>query len=359
MAETTIEWADFTFNPWVGCSKESPACKNCYAERDMDTRLGRVKWGPNGTRSVTAEGNWKQPLKWNRQAECIGVFGCNAGDPADCCPQAARPRVFCASIADVFEDWNGPMLDHKKRQLFRDGDGWFAPDDDHMAMSDPVTMDDVRCRLFDLIDATPNLDWLLLTKRPENIQRMWVAPADHVSDSLWSRNWLAEHLIGSKKGRPNVWLGTTVENQKYADKRVPALLRCRGLSPVLFLSCEPLVGPVRLDSSPQAGPPRWLTGEIDHGDPTIDWVITGGESGPGARPAHPDWYRSLRDQCDAAGVPFHFKQWGEWASVSEVEGDGAHHRFPDGATVRRVGKKNAGRELDGKVHDGCPAVASV
>lgn len=290
MGDTTaIEWCDKTLNPWLGCSKVSPACKNCYAERDFDHRYGKVKWGPNGTRVLTSEANWNKPLKWNREAEKAGT----------------RPRVFCASLADVFEDWQGPILDHNGVTQSRiEG-----------ACEVMLTMDDVRKRLFALIDATPNLDWLLLTKRPENIRRMWaykrIEPYELLrpKDSLYSYDRFKEH----DPVRKNVWLGTTCENQEYADKRIPELLKCRDLSPVLFLSIEPMLGPIDLNQS-------W---KLHRGDgwrlnrnqyaaecPTrgIGWIIAGGESGPNARPSHPDWFRSIRDQCQAARVPFFVKQ---------------------------------------------------
>jgi hypothetical protein len=190
----------------------------------------------------------------------------------------------------------------------------------------PVTMDDVRARLFRLIDATPNLDWLLLTKRPENIQRMWVKGFcdNHVCEASKTTGIFCPHdscdLDDGVRaaGRSNVWLGTSVENQEYAEKRIPHLLGCRDLARVLFLSCEPLLGPVDLS--------RWMS-SAEEGK---FWVIAGGESGPEARPSHPNWFRGLRDQCAAAGVPFHFKQ------LSQV--DGKHFNdfnlFPDDLKVR-------------------------
>lgn len=316
MAENSkIEWTDHTFNPWMGCTKVSPACANCYAERDFDHRYKKVEWGPNGTRVMTSDANWLKPLSWNRTAESLGV----------------RYRVFCASLADVFEDWKGPIADTRGLlgHVFDDGDWGFGPDGSDGTNAyrggsnvSMLTMEDIRVRLFGLIDATPNLDWLLLTKRPENIRRMW--PGGH---------------------RENVWLGCSVENQEFAEKRIVPLLTYRDLSPVLFLSCEPLVGPVNLLRvvGKLGAYPIWHDVlKREYGDGTdgnrlaelrsgIDWVITGGESGPNARPADPDWFRSLRDQCISADVPFLFKQWGEF----------------DERQVR-VGKKTAGRLLDGR-----------
>lgn len=304
-----IEWTDHTFNPWIGCSKVSPACANCYAERDFDHRYGMVKWGPNGFRKITSQSNWLKPIHWNAEAWKTGV----------------RKRVFCASLADVFEDWQGHVMPAN-------------PEDKH------ETLDEVRNRLFTLIDMTPMLDWLLLTKRPENIRRMYVPHClERVKGHVAQNDGAGYHL----RVRSNVWLGTSVENQEWADKRIPELLNCRNLSPVLFLSCEPVVGPIDLDYPEKFYPngPRTCCSGRECGccgmpvDPPaylnaccggVDWVITGGESGPCARPADPRWFRSLRNQCTGSGVSFFFKQWGEFDE-----------------TQTRVGKKAAGRLLDG------------
>ena len=273
MAENSgIEWTHHTFNPWMGCTKVSPACKFCYAERDMDHRYGRVAWGAAGTRVVTSKANWRKPVQWDREAKQQGI----------------RYRVFCASLADVFEDWTANM----------------SNTDGQLVSS---TMQDIRLNLFRLIDATPNLDWLLLTKRPENIRRMW-EPFD----------WQA---VGDMPARSNVWLGTSVETSQYLG-RIDSLKAAHGLCQNLFLSMEPLLGNVS------------TLGEYIDG---IDWVITGGESGPEARPTNPDWFRCVRDQCATHDVPFFFKQWGEFDCNGEW-----------------VGKKNAGRILDGVLHDSYP-----
>lgn len=348
MAENSgISWTDHTFNPWMGCTKVSAACKNCYAERDMDHRFKRVAWGPAGTRVLTSGKNWQQPIKWNREAGATGL----------------RKRVFCASLADVFEDWYGPITHNKGNKLFTiNGEEYFA--ESEYPECRLLTMNDVRHRLFRLIDATPHLDWLLLTKRPKNIIRMWQDVAgDYIPEA---------GMMNRPSHRSNVWIGTSVENQEYAEKRMPELLKCRDLAPVLFLSCEPLLGSVDLRSLPRIwcracdrfepdfawNEPspcfRWQTDTLA----MIDWVIAGGESGPEARPSHPDWFRKLRDDCIHGGIPFHFKQWGEYASVSEVAGLGEHFKFED-ATVRRVGTKAAGRTLDRVLHDAFPEVQHV
>lgn len=239
---TEIQWCHATFNPWIGCTKVSDGCKNCYAESLMDKRYHKVKWGPQGTRRQTSAAYWRQPLKWEKEATAQGW----------------RYRVFCASCGDVFED-RGELIP------------W-------------------RNDLFQVIEQTPHLDWLLLTKRPENIAKM--------TPLKWCVKW-PEH----------VWVGTSVENQEAADKRIPHLLGVP--AKVRFLSCEPLLGPVDLRKCYESDVKRWSGG--------INWVICGGESGHGARPMHPEWARSLRDQCQATGVPFFFKQWGEWADMSHSQ----------------------------------------
>ena len=249
MAENSgIEWTHHTFNPWSGCTKVSPACDNCYAE-GWAKRSGHVQWGARSDRRRTK--TWGNPVKWNRQAESEGV----------------RYRVFCASLADVF--------------------------DNHKSIKDEWRKD-----LWKLIEETPCLDWLLLTKRPQNIARF--APKQWISNGFPA----------------NIWLGTTVENQEEADRRIPHLIQYPAR--VRFLSCEPILGPVFM-----AG--HWLK--------NLHWVIVGGESGANYRPADASWFRLLRDQCEAADVPFLFKQW-------------------EGRTQSII--KAKGRELDGVVHNGYP-----
>jgi protein gp37 len=268
-----IEWTHHTFNPWWGCERVSPACKNCYAET-WAHRLGLDLWRKSGPRRMLSEANWHQPVTWNREAEKSGK----------------RARVFCASMADVFED---------RRDL-----------------------DQLRERLWALIHCTPSLDWLLLTKRPQHVGRL----------SPWGTAWPT-----------NVWLGTTVENQRWADKRVPILLSYPAR--VRFLSCEPLLGPLNLRP--------WTTGKN-----RIDWVIAGGESGHRARPTNPEWLSALRDQCLGRGVAFHFKQWGNWRPASnETHRSRTRLVGAERIVMVNVGKKAAGRTLDGRKWDELPAVA--
>lgn len=252
MQNSKIEWTHHTFNIVWGCLKVSPGCANCYAET-LARRYGYNVWGSAKTteRRTMSDNYWKQPFRWNEQARKSGE----------------RRRVFCGSMCDVFEDH--------------------------------PTNDRERERLWPLIEATPHLDWLLLTKRPEDI-------TSHIPIK-WRFH----------SGEPhNVWYGASVEDQRRADERIPHLLRVPAR--VRFLSCEPLLGPVDLspwmEQEYQAvgDGPNVVGAELVSRLPGIHWVIAGGESGHGARPMHPDWARSLRDQCAAAGVPFFFKQWGEW-----------------------------------------------
>jgi protein gp37 len=244
---TKIEWTDHTFNPWWGCSRVSPACRFCYADSTAQ-RWGHELWRRNGERRMLSETNWQQPLKWNREAERTGV-------PA---------KVFCASMADVFED--------------------------HPALAEP------RKRLWGLIEATPWLRWQLLTKRPENVTEM--VP--------WGGGF-----------PPWVWLGTSAEDQRRADTRIPVLLGIP--AKVRFISAEPLLGPVNLVSGGvQAvpGPPGGWDGcpaSQQHGAAGcahLDWVIVGGESGSRPRPMELSWANAIVAQCRAAEVPVFVKQLG-------------------------------------------------
>jgi protein gp37 len=260
--KSAIEWTDHTFNPWWGCTKVSPGCVHCYAET-LSSRYLYDVFGSRKPRRTFGEEYWQNPLKWNRQAAQFGQ----------------RMRVFCASMADVFEDNPGIEAEREK--------------------------------LWGLIAETPMLDWLLLTKRPQNMRPF--AP--------WENDWPT-----------NVWAMTSVEDQEQARKRIPILLEVPAI--VRGLSVEPLIGSVDL------GP--WLE--------DIQWVIVGGESGQCARQMQVEWVISLRDQCVEAGVPFFFKQWGEWMYLDSSSIGGSEAQ----STVRRVGKKAAGRELEGRTWDEIP-----
>lgn len=244
--DSAIQWTDHTFNPWWGCVKVSPACDHCYAET-FAKRTGNAVWGKDAPRRFFGSKHWDEPVKWNRSAAHAGQ----------------RARVFCASMADVFED--------------------------------RADVEDARGNLYGLIEATPMLDWLLLTKRPQNISRF--IPSD----------WL-------RSPRLNVWYGTTVESpdylwRVYQLRDTPAAVR--------FISYEPALSDV-----------QWpLDG--------IHWLIAGGESGAGFRTVDPAWMRSARDQAVTAGVAFFFKQWGG------------------------LSPKAGGRELDGREWSEMPGEALV
>lgn len=341
MAENSkIEWTHHTFNPWIGCTKVAPGCTNCYAETLMDTRYRKVQWGPNGTRVATSAANWRKPLQWDRAAAKAGE----------------RHRVFCASLADVFEDWKGRIVDRHGDQLAVDAARRYRAfgSTEHSFESEFIrdhgrwaTMDDLRADLFRLIDATPNLDWLILSKRPENVRRMWPWGWGTAETADQGREYRQSHGLPYQTGaieileeperqchRKNVWLGTSVSDQETANVAVPRLLANRDLVPVLFLSAEPLVGPIDLDpplceyhgaefiqwddkfggyictecadgdSTGEACFGMWL-GDLDE---RIDWVIVGGESGHGRRHMGLDWARRIRDQCKEEDVAFFMKQ---------------------------------------------------
>lgn len=299
--DSSIQWTTHTFNPWRGCTKVSAGCASCYAET-LSKRNPAVlgQWGPNGTRVVASESKWREPFAWDRAASAAGE----------------RHRVFCASLADVFEDWSSLMVNSRGETLWDHVFDW-GPGS-HGARG-TLMMDDVRIRLWDTILATPHIDWLLLTKRPENVlptlRRMKATRLARRLDDGVLRAW-----IDGSHPPDNVWLGTSVENQEQADKRIPILLKIPAA--VRFLSMEPMLGPVTM--APYL--PKWhssrcpLKANCDWSGPEcpqcgyasggVDWVIVGGESGSKARPFDLAWGRSIRDQCAAAGVPFFMKQVG-------------------------------------------------
>lgn len=346
MAENTkIEWCHHTFNHVRGCTKISAGCANCYADT-MAKRNPKTLgvWGPNGKRVVASEASWREPLKWDRLAKAAGE----------------RHRVFCASMADVFEDWQGAMLDSKGERLviYKPNGGFLttAPYiEEPPANCRWMTMQDVRARLFALIDATPNLDWLLLTKRPENIAEMM--------PPYFPGGYIAEAGRMNQEGpRPNVWLGVSVENQKAADERIPLLLQTPAA--VRFLSMEPLLGPVDLSKflwdaweCPECGDDhengKWLlppnkrycgvcAGDggrdvlVNRKGKLLHWAIVGGESGHGARPCNIAWIRSIVEQCKAAGVACFVKQIG--SKPYESASDGHTVRSWNEAEVRLNGE---------------------
>lgn len=296
MAETTgIEWCHATFNPWRGCTRVSEGCRNCYAATLSKRNPGTLGvWGPEGTRVVAAESSWRQPLKWNREAEAAGE----------------RRGVFCASLADVFEDWRGPMTDSAGRTLYLNGEGWHAEG----PPGERLTMNHVRRRLVRLVGDTRFLDYLVLTKRPENVPTMMAT----VADSRGLDQHSIRSILGSRVACPalpsNLWLGASIEDQfttwrLHALSEIPASVR--------FVSVEPLLGPVDLTRCWDREERRRLNalaGRYDTGAQSatgrVDWVIVGGESGPGARPCRVECVRSIVKQCQSASVPCLVKQLG-------------------------------------------------
>lgn len=316
-ANTKIEWCHATVNWWAGCTAISPACDNCYAKR-MAGRLWETQWGPG------------------------------------------KPRHQFIGAADALR-----ALDRKAKRL---GQPLLVFHNSLSDFFDNEVPQDWRDLAFQAMAETPNLIHLLLTKRIGNAGNMLPVPFDF------------------DKHYPNVWIGITVVNQEEADRDIPKLLAIPAAK--RFLSMEPLLGPVDLtniEAKVGVGTDVFSCLQYD-GDPdddvefgtkTIDWVIVGGESGPSARPMHPDWAFDLRDQCAAAGVQFMFKQWGEWTPGVNVERqrgiipiaslwndtwqvsslnlatDGGH--IDDEPDVYRVGKKEAGRMLDGREWNGFPS----
>ena len=337
MGDTThIEWTDATWNPVTGCTRVSPGCVNCY-----------IDWAP----PFRVEGRHFTDRDGNRSHAIGATTGVRLHPDRLDWPLRKRSwrgkRVFVCSLADLFHD---------------------------------DVPDEYIARVFAVMALTPEVTYQVLTKRPARMRALLASGTfagmvwRDVDDPSWPL--------------PNVWMGVTVEDQERADQRIPILLDTPAA--VRWLSCEPLLGPVDLDAT---GMGVTGTSGPESRPSAVDWVVAGGESGPNARPMHPSWARSLRDQCATAGVPFLFKQWGEWAPDEWIDEDGCRHvgrkpeardskslvMHPAGMTaltpdnpfdpwehghpcwhtvMRRVGKKRAGRLLDGAQHDGYPGGAS-
>lgn len=350
---TNIEWTDATWNPIVGCSIVSPGCTKCYAMQ-MARRIEAMQPGTHyvgTTKVVNANAVWTgkvalapehiltQPLRWRRGR-----------------------RIFVNSMGDLFHE-SVP-------------DEWID-------------------RVFAVMALAPQHTFQVLTKRSARMRKYMAVPGvrDRWVEASWPlgegrpltpQQYADRSHCGPAGNRtsvfslpalPNVWLGVSAEDQRRADERVPDLL----VTPVAvcFVSAEPLLGPIDFKKYlllSDDGKPLFYNPPREH----IDWIIVGGESGPGARPMHPDWARSIRDQCAVAGVPFHFKQWGAWKDGSDFAADAkavlndgticdptpealyaldrvssVPHRHP--TMMRRVGKHSAGRLLDGQEHNGMPS----
>lgn len=302
MAETRIEWADVVWNPVTGCSKVSEGCRYCYAETQAKRFWGERKF----TEVRCHEDRLETPLSWKKPR-----------------------RVFVNSMSDLF---------HKD------------------------VPDSFIGKVFAVMAMAPQHTFMILTKRPERMYKL----LGYVHGEFWETIRLNLRINGhefevseeiplkvSIMPLKNVWLGVSVEGQESADKRIPLLLETPAA--VRFVSCEPLLGPIELR--------QWFP-SFDDG---LDWVIVGGESGRFARPVHPDWVRNIRNQCNFEHVPFFFKQWGEWEPIS-VENvlenkpnrrDGRNYARISHPSWRetymaRVGKKRAGRVLDGRTWDEFP-----
>lgn len=272
--QTTIEWATHSWNPWEGCTKVSPGCANCYAEARNKRFSGGANWGKGKPRRRTSPATWRNPLKWNREAEMSEAMSAHEPNEEPIFTHT-RPRIF-PSLCDWLDD-EVPIE-------------WLAD-------------------FLKLIHDTPNLNWLLLTKRPENFTRR----VGSLLSTMFLRDDWRLLWVEGKQAPANVWIGTSVEDQKRADERIPELLKIP--AKVRFLSVEPLLGDVDLAYT-------CFNGADSFGSmPGIHWVIVGGESGPGARPCNVAWIRSIVGQCKAAGVPCFVKQLGSQPRCQNIIGE--------------------------------------
>ncbi len=350
MADTAIEWASKVWNPIVGCSLQSPGCTNCYAMR-MAWRLQAMAPRPDGT------GNYGLH-------HYVGTVQQSKGGP-----------VWTGQVNIAPDDvFMAPLRRKKPTDYFVN------------SMSDlfhPSVPFEVVDRVFAVMALAHQHTFKILTKHSDRMRQYFEILRDRggMSDTMaivWevAQDIAVEHGMLDRyqptvRVLPNVWLGVSAEDQQRWDERVEDLENTPAA--VRFVSIEPLLGPIKMNlisrtlmdclapMTPdvvkaihdQVQRPFEIRSMTVH---SVDWIIVGGESGPGARPMHPDWVRNIRAECKLARTPLFFKQWGEYASVSEVEGSGKHYQFPDGSTVRKVGKKLAGRLLDGVEHNGMPEV---
>lgn len=312
MGKTSIEWTDQTWNPVTGCDKVSPGCDHCYAEGIAHRFAGTPQF-PNGFGVTLRPERLDEPLHWRKPR-----------------------RVFVNSMSDLF----------------------------HADIPDEFI-----AKVFVTMARAPRHTFQILTKRPGRMRSLLADDPQKLLEALADEE-MAAALYDAPWPLPNVWLGVSAEDQKWADIRIPVLLDTPAA--VRFVSAEPLLGPIDLHGPLDASGhhrPRltyWLTGEPGWDNdgylkigPKLDWVIVGGESGRGARPMHPDWARGLRDQCVGADVPFLFKQWGEYVTPNQMPtetfiGWDCEHAGEDRDAYWRVGKKAAGRELDERTWDEYP-----
>lgn len=363
---THIEWTDATWNPITGCSVVSAGCKHCYAMKLAGTRLQHhpsragltvnTKAGPVWNGQVRFNEQWlDQPLRWKRPRR---IFVCAHGDLFhENVPDQWIDAVF--AVMALANQHTFQVLTKRPARML----AYLA------AHHTEVSVDPSRSRMAGLMVATSRAHGDPL---PMNA---WIDLYDNTD------HWREQQgKVRRTAGWPlrHVWLGVSVEDQATANDRIPLLLQTPAA--VRWVSAEPLLGPVDLTARDYLREHRDQDGNVMHGLARLDWVVAGGESGTGARPMHPDWARSLRDQCAAAGVPFLFKQWGGWRAPLEGEDydtsmgraqrvpcyivapAGTVHCFENGdwtaggQVMRQVGKKAAGRLLDGVQHDGYPEV---
>ena len=322
MADNTgIEWTDATWNPVTGCTKVSPGCDHCYAETFAERWRGTPgHYFEHGFDLRLRPERLTQPLRWKRPR-----------------------RIFVNSMSDLFHD---------------------------------DIPDDYIAKVFAIMSGGNHI-YQVLTKRHGRMKALLSDPAFRqlVFESRNTPYWTMPDSTWRDWPLPNVWLGVSVEDQKWADIRVPALLDTPAA--IRWLSCEPLLGPLELRSHLAGHCPEhdfvggFCTQRYHPGVQHIDWVVVGGESGSGARPMHPDWVRTIRDHCVLWHRPFFFKQWGEWAQAPSNYGPNVpEHARPhtqllfssssdvDGQIMLRRGKKLAGRQLDGRTWDEYPAAVT-
>ena len=294
-----IEWCDSSWNPVTGCSKISEACRHCYALRDWPRLAKNEKSVYHGRKFTDVQCHPErldQPIRWT------------------------KPRmIFVNSMSDLF----------------------------HEAVPDEFIE-----KVYEVMMMAPHHIFQILTKRPERMKQLY---------QKWS---IRSDLRGLYSTLTNVWIGTSVENQEAADLRIPILLETPAV--VRWLSIEPLLGPINLteigaDSNELEISDNVLTGRVGlrYGSsqgPKIDWVVVGGETGPGSRPMNPEWVESIKNQCITHNIPFLFKQWGDWG---QIDADGADTKIFNTHIMYRTGKKIAGRVLNGKTWDGYPPQAVV
>ncbi len=341
---TLIEWATHSWSPWMGCSKVHTGCENCYAARQTARR--GVKWGPDGTRVRTSDAYWHNPIIWDRWAredrmvlsrldagyplapkdfaEAVGGTVAGVSRSMERLGRAGyfeedggykpwRPPIVFPSLCDPFESWDGPILNSRGR-----------------SPGERLTLDNLRSDMCQLFDGLSELTLCLLTKRPGNIREMWPTPA-------WTFQQGGKYC---SQYRPNAWLMYSASDQESLEAGLPHLLGCRDLSPVIGLSLEPLLGPIDLHEAICGADTLTMQEPMES---NLDWVIVGGESGPGARPCHLEWILDIVQQCEDAGVPCFTKQtgantvigkkaWATWDLGSRVmihasQPKTAHHRL--------------------------------